>query len=70
MRSNIWIGSISAAFSCLVWVRGGAQAPFPNSAGNRAYAMYRDDEINLSNLENYTIGHSSDMEHIWFHEDE
>ena len=30
----------------------------------------RDDEINLSDLENYTIGHSSDVEHIWFHDDE
>ena len=27
----------------------------------------RNDEINLSGLENNTIGHSSDVEHIWFH---
>ena len=26
----------------------------------------RDDEINLSGLENYKIGHSSDVENIWF----
>ena len=32
--------------------------------------MYRDTEINLSGLENYKIGHSSDVEHIWFHDDE
>jgi len=30
----------------------------------------RDDEINLSGLENYTISHSSDVEHIWFHDDD
>lgn len=27
----------------------------------------RDIKINLSGLENYTIGHSSDVEQIWFH---
>ena len=30
----------------------------------------RDNEINLSGPENYTIGHSSDVENIWFHDDE
>jgi len=30
----------------------------------------RDSEINLSGLENYTIGQLSDMEQIWFHDDE
>ena len=30
----------------------------------------RNDEINLCSLKNYTIGHSGDMEHIWFHDDE
>ena len=32
--------------------------------------MYHDDKINLSGLENRTIGHSNDVEHIWFHDDE
>ena len=32
--------------------------------------MYRDDEINLSGLENYAIGNSRDVEHIWFYDDE
>ena len=30
----------------------------------------RDHEINLSGLKNYTIGHSSDVEHICFHDHE
>ena len=27
-----------------------------------------DEEINLNGLENYTVGHSSDVEQIWFHD--
>ena len=30
----------------------------------------RDNEINLSGLENYTVGHSSDVEQIWFHDED
>ena len=32
--------------------------------------MYCDDEIDLSSFQNYTIGHSSEVEHIWLHDDE
>ena len=30
----------------------------------------RDNEINLSGLENYTVGHSSDVEQVWFHDED
>ena len=30
----------------------------------------RGNEINLSGLENYTVGHSSDVEQIWFHDED
>ena len=30
----------------------------------------RDNEINLSGLENYTVGQSSDVEYIWFHDED